>query len=53
MPKTNGLIFDATKIEHCTQRIAYQTYEANFEQREIYLSGIVKNGELYHQKIKT
>jgi pyrimidine operon attenuation protein/uracil phosphoribosyltransferase len=53
MPKTNGLIFDATKIEHCTQRIAYQIYEANFEQREIYLAGIVKNGELYAQKIKT
>ena len=52
MPKTNGLIFDATKIEHCTQRIAYQIYEANFEQREIYLAGIVKNGELYAQKIK-
>ncbi len=53
MPKTNGLIFDATKIEHCTQRIAYQIYEANFEQSEIYLAGIAKNGELYAQKIKT
>ena len=53
MPKTNGLIFDATKIEHCTQRIAYQIYEANFEQTEIYLAGIANNGELYAQKIKT
>lgn len=52
MPKNTGLIFDATKIEHCTQRIAYQIYEANVEKEEIYLAGIAKNGEVYAQKIK-
>ena len=36
MPNNNGLIFDTTKIEHCTQRIAYQIYEANFDYKEIY-----------------
>jgi pyrimidine operon attenuation protein/uracil phosphoribosyltransferase len=53
MPNNNGLIFDTTKIEHCTQRIAYQIYEANFDFKEIYLAGIANNGELYAQKIKT
>lgn len=52
MPNNNGLIFDTTKIEHCTQRIAYQIYEANFDYKEIYLVGIAKNGEIYAQKIK-
>ena len=48
----NGQIFDAAKIEHCTQRMAYQIYEANFDCKEIYLAGIAKNGEIYAQKIK-
>lgn len=52
MPKKTGLIFDSTKIEHCTQRIAYQIYEANFTSDEIYLAGIASNGEIYAQKIK-
>ena len=52
MPNTNGLIFDATKIEHCTMRVAYQIYEANFDFKKIYLAGIAKNGEVYAQKIK-
>ena len=52
MPNNNGLIFDTTKIEHCTQRIAYQIYEANFDFKEIYLAGIANNGELYAKKIK-
>ena len=52
MPNNNSLIFDTTKIEHCTQRIAYQIYEANFDFKEIYLAGIAKNGEVYAQKIK-
>ena len=52
MPNNNGLIFDTTKIEHCTQRIAYQIYEANFDFKEIYLAGIVIMGN-YTQKIKT
>lgn len=53
MPKKAGLIFDATKIEHCTQRIAYQIYEANVDHEEIYLAGIANNGELYAKKIKS
>lgn len=52
MPNNNGLIFDTIKIEHCTQRIAYQIYEANFDFKEIYLAGIANNGELYAKKIK-
>lgn len=52
MPNNNGLIFDTTKIEHCTQRIAYQIYEENFDYKKIYLAGIAKNGEVYAQKIK-
>jgi len=52
MPNNNSLIFDTTKIEHCTQRIAYQIYEENFDYKEIYLAGIAKNGEVYAQKIK-
>ena len=52
MLNTNSLIFDTQKIEHCTQRVAYQIYEANFDYEEIYLAGIAKNGEIYAQKIK-
>lgn len=52
MPKTSALIFDTQKIAYCTQRIAYQIYEANSERTTIYLAGIASNGEIYAKKIK-
>lgn len=52
MPKTNGLIFDASKIENCTLRIAYQIYENNLDRDSIYLAGIAHNGVIYAKKIK-
>lgn len=52
MPKANGLIFDATKIEKCTLRIAYQIYENNLDRTTIYLAGIANNGVIYAKKIK-
>lgn len=52
MTKNSGLIFDATKIKHCTLRLAYQIYESNLDQKSIYLVGIAKNGVLYAQSIK-
>ncbi|MDA8923410.1 phosphoribosyltransferase family protein [Flavobacteriaceae bacterium] len=53
MPKINELIFDATKIEHCTLRIAYQIYEHNQDRDTIYLAGIANNGVIYAKRIKT
>lgn len=52
MSKQSALIFDAQKIDHCTQRIAYQIYEANSNRSTIYLAGIASNGEIYADKIK-
>lgn len=49
---TNGLIFDKTKIDSCSLRIAYQIYENNLDQKEIVLAGIEENGLVYAAKIK-
>lgn len=45
-------IFDASKIEHCTQRITYQIYESNIDYDQIVLVGIKDNGFIYAEKIK-
>lgn len=45
-------ILDASKIEHCTQRITYQIYESNIDYDQIVLVGIKDNGFIYAEKIK-
>ncbi len=55
MPKT--LILDSKQIEQKVNRIAYQVYEACFEEKEIIIAGIAKNGiglsERIAKKIET
>lgn len=43
--KRGTLILDARQIDQKLKRIAYQVYETNFEEKEIYLAGI--NGAGY------
>lgn len=52
MNQANERIFDAQKIEHCTQRMAYQIYEANIQNKTIFLAGIANNGLRYAKKIR-
>ena len=47
MKNSSGRIFDASKIQHCIQRIAYQIYETNFSRKEIFIVGIAANGEIH------
>ena len=47
MKNSSGRIFDAAKIKHCIQRIAYQIYETNFSRDEIFIVGIASNGETH------
>lgn len=52
MLKSENLIFDEKKIQHCTKRIAYQIFESNIENKEIFLVGIEKNGSFFAKEIE-
>jgi len=47
----NNLILTNNEIKHKIKRIAYQIYEANADEKEIYLAGIVSNGFTLTNKI--
>ena len=51
MKKDATLIIDGKTIEHSTRRIAYQIYEANFNNNIIYVVGIAKSGVLFARSI--
>ena len=51
MKKDTTLIIDGQTLKHSTLRIAYQIYEANFDNKIIYIVGIAKSGVLFAQNI--
>ena len=53
MKTTNNIILNTLQIEQKTKRIAYQIYESNSNEKEIILAGIVGNGFIFAQKLKT
>ena len=52
MLKDENLIFDERKIEYCTKRIAYQIFESNIKNDEIFLVGISENGSFFAKEIE-
>ena len=44
MPNKKNIILDSDAIDKKISRIAYEIYEANYEEKEIILIGIYKNG---------
>lgn len=51
MPETKTLVLNHQKIQQMLERIAYQIYENNFEEKEIVVVGIQKKGYTLAQKI--
>ena len=52
MSKSENLIFDEKKIRYCTKRIAYQIFESNIDNKEIFLVGISDNGTFFANEIE-
>ena len=52
MLKSENLIFNEKKIKYCTKRIAYQIFESNIENKEIFLVGIYDNGTFFAKEIE-
>ena len=52
MLKDENLIFDERKIKYCTKRIAYQIFESNIQNDEIFLVGISENGSVFAREIE-
>ena len=52
MLKDENLIFDERKIKYCTKRIAYQIFESNIKNDEIFLVGISENGSVFAREIE-
>src|SRR4051794_5342228 len=49
--ESKTLLLDEKQIEKRINRLAYQLYEDNFEEKEIVIAGIAKSGYLVAQKI--
>ena len=52
MLSSENLIFDERKIQYCTKRIAYQIFESNINNKEIFLLGIADNGFVFAKEIE-
>jgi len=52
MLSSENLIFDERKIQYCTKRIAYQIFESNINNKEIFLLGITDNGFVFAKEIE-
>ena len=52
MFKSENLIFNEKKIKYCTKRIAYQIFESNIENKEIFLVGISDNGTFFAKELE-
>ncbi|MEE9407432.1 MAG: phosphoribosyltransferase family protein [Polaribacter sp.] len=51
MTTTNNVILDATEIEQKIKRIAYQIYEANSNEKEVIIAGIIGNGYVFAEML--
>ena len=51
MNKTQTVVLDKKQIEQKVNRIAWQIYEDNFQEKEIIVAGIAKTGFLFAQRI--
>ncbi|MCT8340970.1 phosphoribosyltransferase [Flavobacteriaceae bacterium TK19130] len=49
----NTIILNEKEIRHKIRRIAYQVYETNIDEKEVVLAGIMDNGYILAQKIKS
>lgn len=49
---TKTLILDKDQIDQKINRIAYEIYENNYEEKEITIAGIVSNGFLFAKRLK-
>ncbi len=52
MPAKQILVLNAKQIQQKIDRIAYQIYEDNFEEKEIVLAGVVARGYMLAQRLK-
>jgi len=52
MKTTDTIILNQEQISHKLRRIAYQIYEANVDEKEVIIAGIVENGYLFAEKLK-
>jgi len=48
----SSIILNNDQIQNKIRRIAFQIYESNFDEKQIILAGISKNGHLFAQKLK-
>ena len=52
MPEKKNKIMDANDIHRTIKRIAYQIYETHFEESQLVLAGIAKNGVIMATRIR-
>lgn len=52
MAEKELLILNAKQIQQKLDRIAYQVYEDNFEEKEIVLAGVISRGYILAQRLK-
>ena len=53
MAATATTILDKNQIAHKLKRIGYQIYEANVNEEEVVIAGIMENGYILAKKLKT
>jgi len=53
MASTGTTILDKNQIAHKLKRIGYQIYEANVNEQEVVIAGIMENGYILAKKLKT
>lgn len=51
MPNTRTLILNSLQIQQRINRIAYQLYENNYQEKEIVVAGIASNGYLLAERV--
>lgn len=52
MNKSAVLILDHQSVKHKIKRIAYQIYESNVDEKELFLAGIAENGFQLAEKLE-
>jgi pyrimidine operon attenuation protein/uracil phosphoribosyltransferase len=51
MPNSKTLILNARQIQQRIDRIAYQIYENNYQEKELVMAGIAKNGFVLAERL--
>jgi pyrimidine operon attenuation protein/uracil phosphoribosyltransferase len=51
MTTTNNIILSSVETEQKIKRIAYQIYEANSNEKEVVIAGIIGNGYIFAKKL--